>query len=670
MKVRSNWRAWQGILCLMHGTLQSLLLLLGATVFMVALARQFHLPSMLAYLLVGMAVGPHGAGVFAESEQVSAFAEFGVVFLMFSIGLEFSLARLKAMRRLVFGFGGGQVLLTLLGATAVTMVYFGQDWRIGFAIGTACAMSSTAIVSKLLADRLELHSLPGRQTMAVLLFQDLAVVPFLIILPALAKPPGDLANTLMLAAAQAAGVLGLMIFLGQKTMRRWFDAVAQRKSSELFMLNVLLVVVGLSWLTSYFGLSLALGAFIGGMLISETPYRHQVEGDIRPFQEVLLGLFFVTVGMLLDVSFVLRHLPAVLLATAMLVLAKGGVVLLLTRVLRNTLEVSLRTSVQLAQGGEFGLVLLALANDSGLLPGEVFQVTMAAMLLSMFIAPLLIARGATLGKRLSVGEFAHRAEVIHDVAVHSMDVHDHVILCGFGRTGQSLARFLDREQIAFVALDIDTARIRQAQDAGENVVFGNADRREVLIAAGIRRARAVVVTYSDQLSAEKALHVIRALHASLPIIVRVQDDSQIERLKSLGASEVVPEVLEGSLMLAPQMLSHLGVPIERAMEQVRALRAERYVSMRTFYRGESDRLLRQSEEKLALLVEPQAWGVGHTLGELNIGKHGVIEALRRRGMRVEQPDESTVVQALDVLILIGSRDNLTAIERRVLTGNA
>ena len=644
-------------------------MLLGATVFTVALARQFRLPSMLAYLVVGIAVGPHGAAFLAESEQVSAFAEFGVVFLMFSIGLEFSLARLKAMRRLVFGFGGGQVLISLLGAMAVTIFYFGQDWRIGFAIGTACAMSSTAIVSKLLAERLELHSLPGRQTMAVLLFQDLAVVPFLIVLPALAKDAGDLANTLSLAAAQAAGVLVLMVFLGQKLIRRWFDAVAQRKSSELFMLNVLLVVVGLSWLTLSFGLSLALGAFIGGMLISETPYRHQVEGDIKPFRDVLLGLFFVTVGMMLDIGYVLRHWPSVLLAVTLLIVAKGAVVFLLTRLLRNTLEVSLRTSVQLAQGGEFGLVLLALASDSKLLPADVFQISVAAILLSMFVAPLLIARASHFGRRLSVGEFAHRAEVIHDVAVRSMDVADHVILCGFGRTGQSLARFLEREEIPFIALDVDTARIHQAQEAGENVVFGNADRREVLIAAGIKRARAIVVTYGDPSSTEKALQAIRALRPGLPVIVRAQDDSQIERLKSLGASEVVPEVLEGSLMLATQMLTQLGVPVERAMEQVRAVRAGRYASLRAFYRGESDRLLRQSHEKLAVVVEPQAWAVGRPLGELAFGAHAVVvEALRRRGMRAEQPDATTVVLADDVLILVGSRENLTAAERRVLVG--
>lgn len=653
----------------MHSTLQSLLLLLCSTVFAVALARRLRLPSMLAYLVVGMAVGPYGMAFFAESEEVSGFAEFGVVFLMFSIGLEFSLARLKAMRRLVFGFGAAQVLATLLGTMAVTIFYYGQDWRVGFAIGAACAMSSTAIVGKLLAERLELHSLPGRQTMAVLLFQDLAVVPFLIVLPALARQPEELLPTLGLAAGQAALVLLGMVVFGQRLMRGWFDAVARRKSSELFMLNVLLVVIGLSWLTSVAGLSLALGAFIGGMLISETPYRHQVEADIRPFRDVLLGLFFVTIGMLLDIGYVLRHLPWVLLALVLLVFAKALVVMLLTRVLHNRLEVGLRTSAQLAQAGEFGLVLIELAKDGRLIPFDVYQVTIAAMLLSMFVAPFLITRASRFGRGLSSGEFAHRAEVIHDIAVRSMDTRDHVILCGFGRTGQSLARFLEGEGIPFIALDVDTACIRQAQEAGENVVFGNADRREVLMAAGIERARAVVVTYADQKSAERALNTLQALRPGLPVIVRAQDDSQIEHLKALGASEVVPEVLEGSLMLAAQTLVQLGVPVERALEQVRTVRAERYASLRAFYRGESDRLQHRAVEKRVLVVEPRTYAVGRTLGELALAGSGVsIEAIRRRGMRAENLEENAVVQADDVLILIGTREHLTVAEGLLLTG--
>ena len=653
----------------MPGALQSLILLLSATVLAVALARQFKLPPMLAYLAVGIAGGPYALGYIAASEQATQVAEFGVVFLMFSIGLEFSLARLSSMRKLVFGFGGAQLGLTLLGVTGVAVFYFGQDWRVGFVVGAACAMSSTAIVARLLSEHLELHSQPGRQTMAVLLLQDLAVVPLLIVIPALGRHADGLGPALSLAFAQAVLLLIGLILIGQRLMRRWFDAVARHKSTELFMLNVLWVVVGLAWLTSLAGLSLALGAFIGGMLISETVYRHQVAADVRPFRDVLLGFFFVTIGMQLNVGFVLHDLPAVLVALVLLVLAKGGVVMLLTLVLRNPLDVGLRTAVQLAQAGEFGFVLLELASEHKLLPDEIFQVTMAAMLLSMFIAPLLIARAAGLSRRLSGSDFMHRAGVIHNVAVHSMDIHDHVILCGFGRTGQSLARFLEREHIPFIALDVDAARIRQAQEAGESVVYGNADRREVLTAAGAERARAVVVTYADQPSTEKVLDLLHKLYPALPVIVRAQDDSQLERLKSLGASEVVPEVLEGSLMLAAQTLAQIGVPVERALEHVREVRAERYASLRAFYRGESDRLQQLSHEKLTFVVDSDTYAIGRSLLELDLAVLGVtVGALRRHGVRCEGVVPETRLQAEDILVLVGTPGALALAERLLLDG--
>jgi CPA2 family monovalent cation:H+ antiporter-2 len=428
-------------------------------------------------------------------------------------------------------------------------------------------------------------------------------------------------------------------------------------------------VVGLSWLTALAGLSLALGAFVGGMLISETVYRHQVEADVRPFRDILLGLFFVTIGMLLDVGYVLENLLAVLVALALLILAKGGIVMVLTLVMRNTVDVGLRTAVQLAQAGEFGFVLLELANQGGLVPRDVFQVTMAAMLLSMMVAPLLITRAAGLGKRLSGKEFANRAGMLHNIAIHSMDISDHVILCGFGRTGQSLAHFLERENIPFIALDVDATRIRRASEAGENVVFGNADRKEVLKAAGIVRARALVITFADLSSAERALEAVRQLRPDIPVIVRAQDDSQIERLKALGASEVVPEVLEGSLMLAAQTLTEIGVPLERALAQVRAARAERYTSLRAFYRGETDRIQRLSQEKLVFVIEPQSHAVGKKLLDLDFGQQGVVvEALRRRGVRNLAPDPDTCLEENDVLILVGGAVQLAAIERFLLDG--
>ncbi len=567
----------------MHDNLLALLLLLTAAVVAVALAHRFRLPAILAYLAVGMLLGPHGLRAMEESHEVEAIAEFGVVFLMFSIGLEFSLQRLKTMRSLVFGFGSAQMALTVVGSMFVTWIGYGQGWRAGLAIGLAVAMSSTAIVAKLLSERFELHSRSGRQTMGVLLFQDLAVVPCLLLLPALANPAEDLLRAMSLALVQAAVGLGLLIWAGQYLMRRIYDTVAARRSEELFVLATLWVVIGLAYATGAAGLSLALGAFVGGMLISETMYRHQVEADIRPFRDILLGLFFVTIGMMLDLGYVTGNLDSLALAVLLLVAGKGTVVLMVAFATRNSLDVALRTAAQLAQAGEFGLVLTGLAHQLGLIGDEVFQVTLSAMLVSMFLAPFLIERVARLSGQMARGDWAHKAASIHEVAVAGFALDQHVIICGYGRTGSRIGQFLAREDIPFLALDVDPHQVRSAAPAGGRVVFGSADRLEVMQAAGLARARAVVIAYPDIPSAERVLRLVRSQRADVPVIVRAPDDSQMHQLKAAGATEVIPEVLEGSLMIAAETLAQLGIPVERAMTHVRAARAERYASLRDYY---------------------------------------------------------------------------------------
>jgi CPA2 family monovalent cation:H+ antiporter-2 len=573
----------------MHSQLLSLLLLLTAAVGAVAVARRFGLPSMLGYLAIGMVLGPHGAQLIGESSEVETFAEFGVVFLMFSIGLEFSLQRLKAMHALVFGYGSAQLAFTALGALLVTWFGYGQGWKAGLAVGLAVAMSSTAIVAKMLSERFELHSRSGRLTMGVLLFQDIAVVPCLILIPALAQSDqGAMLRQVSIASLQAAALLVVLIWVGQKLMKRLYDAVAHQRSEELFVLATLWIVVGLAYATGQAGMSLALGAFVGGMLISETVYRHQVEADIRPFRDMLLGLFFVTVGMLLDVGFVLDNIGHLLLAVALLVVGKGIVVLLITLAARHTLDTALRTSAQLAQAGEFGLVLIQLAFAQKLIAADVFQVTLAAMLVSMFIAPFLIERVARLGGEMARGDWAHKAKAIYEVATSAFGMEDHVILCGYGRTGEQIGKFLGAEKIPFLALDVDPNAVKRAIPEGGKVVFGGADRIEVLKAAGLMRAQAVVIAYPDTLSAERVLRVVRNHRADIPVIVRAPDESDVDRLKRAGATEVIPEVLEGSLMIAAETLTQLGVPVERAIERVRLVREARYASMREFYRSSRD----------------------------------------------------------------------------------
>jgi len=537
------------------------------------------MPTMLAYLVIGIALGPHGFAVMRESESVSTFAEFGIVFLMFSIGLEFSLKRLLAMKKLVFGFGTSQMLVTTLGTGFITWFGYGQGWKTGLIVGLAVAMSSTAIVARMLSERFEIHSRSGRQTMGVLLFQDLAVVPCLILLPALASPGDDLVYALLTAAAQATALLVVLIWLGQRYIGRLFASVAGQRSDELLVLFALWIVVGLSYFTALSGLSMALGAFVGGMLISETIYRHQVEADIRPFKDVLLGLFFVTIGMMLDLQFVVNHSGALLLAVILLVGGKALVMLVVTRLFKTPAVVALRTSAQLAQAGEFGLVLIELAYQLRLVSLDVFQLTLSAMLISMFIAPFFISRAAKLSVDLGRGSWAHSATIIQDVAVHSMDLKDHVIICGFGRTGKRVADFLSLENIPFLALDADPQCIAKAKSLGVNVVFGNADRNEVLIAAGVGRARAVVVSYPDPHSAERVIRTVRSTRPGIPIIVRTSDDRDVARLKAAGATEVIPEVLESGLLIAAETLVAAGVPVKKAMNHVRAIRSARYASL-------------------------------------------------------------------------------------------
>ena len=566
----------------MHESLRVVLILLTAAVLMVALAKAARLPSMLAYLAIGIAVGPHALGWLHESEQTGQLAEFGVVFLMFSIGLEFSLPRLVSMRWQVFGLGGAQVLATVL-ATMSIAHFGGISWQGSLALGAVFAMSSTAIVGRLLAEKLDLHSASGRRTMSVLLFQDLMVVFMLILIPALTDT-SRLAAALGTALAQTLAVLLLVIVAGRPLIRRWFDVVVRRKSAELFMLNVLWVTIALAFLTDWVGLSLTLGAFLGGMLISETMYRHQVEADIRPFRDVLLGLFFITIGAQLDLALVWQRIEWVALVLAGLVAGKGLLMLIVTRLSGADTLVAFRTAAQLAQAGEFGFVLLTLASANGLLAPEVVQPSLAGMLLSMLAAPFVIERARHWSTKLSQDEWLRHSAALQEVAAHAFSIRDHAIICGYGRTGQSVARFLYKEKIPFIALDMDAHRVQQALTAGENVVFGNAERREVLLAAGLERARIVVVTSPDVPSALKVLGIVRSRRPDLPVIVRAADDTHLGELKRAGATEVVPEVIEGSLMLAAQMLLRLDVPLRRVLHDVEEARGQRYESLRERYR--------------------------------------------------------------------------------------
>jgi len=654
------------------GTLESVLILLGSAVIMVVLFRSLHLPPLLGYLVVGVAAGPFALAWIPDTEEGRRLGEFGVVFLMFSIGLEFSLPKLFQLRRAVFGLGLVQVLLSIA-AVLLLGVIVGAPLTAGLALGGAVAMSSTAIVLRVLAERMQLETPHGRDIVGVLLFQDLAVVPLLIVIPAIAEGSGDLAQRLAIALAKGGVVLVAVLFIGQKLMRAWFHVVARRRSHELFILNVLLITLGLAWLTERAGLSFALGAFLAGMLIAETEYRHQVDEDIRPFREVLLGLFFVTIGMRLDLGTVAANAALTLAFTALLVIFKFALITSLARAFGSTPGAALRTGLALAQAGEFSLVIVVQAQSLALLDRDVSQLVVAAMLLSMLAAPFLIQASDRLALRWSSTEWMLRSIALHRVATQSLATERHVIVCGYGRTGQRLAHLLEQERIDLIALDTDPERVRGAAAAGERVVFGDASRHETLVAAGIARASALVITFADTELALRILHHVRALNPPLPVIVRTLDDANLDRLIAAGASEVVPETFESSLMLASHALVLLGVPLRRVVRRIREVREGRYSLMRGFFYGESDETEdfddAQEPRLHSVTLVPGAVAAGRRLGEIALEDIGVgVTALRRQDTRMISPGPQTALREGDVIVLRGTAEQLAQAEMRLLRG--
>lgn len=661
-------------------TLELVLLYLIAAVAGVVACRTLRLPPMLGYLAVGVLIGPNALALAKDSSNVNYLAEFGVVFLMFVIGLEFNLPKLKSMRKLVFGLGLSQVTLTILiavaGNAALAGLFaaigweWGLSWRSAIALGGALAMSSTAIVVKLMAERLELESEHGRRVMGVLLFQDLAVVPLLVVIPALGSSPETLMRELALAALKAVALLTVLLVGGQRVMRWWLTLVARRKSEELFILNLLLVTLGLAWMTEHAGLSLALGAFVAGMLIAETEYKHQVETDIRPFHDVLLGLFFITIGMKLDTEIVLAQWPLVLLLSAVPVFFKFGLVAALARLFGAAPGVALRTGLYLAQAGEFGFVLVNLATQESLLPPHLQSPVLASMVLSMLATPLIVMHSNRIVMRLSANDWLMQSVAMTTIAKRAINTEAHIIICGYGRSGQNLARLLDLERIPYMALDLDPDRVRQAAAAGQSVVFGDAARLQSLMAAGLARASAVVVSYHDTPSALKILHLVQEHAPTVPVVVRTLDDSDMERLRAAGATEVVPEAVEGSLMLASHALALVGVPMRRVLRVVQDQRDARYSLLRGYFHGADDDTVDdlQQARLLSVSLPPAAASLGRSLADLALHAMGVtvVSVRKASGAVTQQPLDGTLLAAGDTLVLSGLPEALALAEGKLL----
>lgn len=657
----------------MFNSITSVLLLLTSSVLAVALFRALRMPAMLAYFAVGVLLGPSVLNLVHNEEAGRQFAEFGIVFLMFSIGLEFSLPKLYAMRKTLFGLGGLQVMITLLVIMAAG-VLAGLGLPTAFIIGAALTMSSTAIVSKILMERVDLNSRHGRLSIGILLFQDLAVIPILVLIPALAAFDGNVGTTLGWSVVKAAVLLGLLFKFGKNALDAWFALVARQRSRELFVMNVLMVTLLLSFATKVAGLSYALGAFVAGMLISETRYRYQVESDIAPFRDILLGLFFISVGMLLNVGYLSTHIGLVLSLLLGFVLFKLVVVAMLIHAFGFEVGVGIRTGIILAQAGEFSFVILALGLQQSLIGGDELQLVLAASLLSMLIAPFIIQYNGRITRKLVKSYTRNSSQKVDAIEHVGKRLEGHVIIAGYGRSGQYLGRFLREENIPFLALDIDPARVHDAAAAGEHVMFGDAARRVVLAAAGADRAKALVVSYSDMRASMKVLHTVQEAYPNLPVIVRTYDDADIDAFRDAGATEVVPEVLEGSLMLASHALVLLGIPLNRVVKRIRLFREERYKMFKGFFRGITDAEADAGNVRQLRLhsveISKSAYAHGLRLDHINFARMNVEPHFLRRPNMLEDipPRPDIVFTDGDVLVLLGSTEGLLEAENYLIYG--
>ncbi len=649
-----------------------LLAILSSAVLIVWLFRHLQLPAILAYLVAGVLVGEHGLALAQEHVDYDHFAELGIVFLLFTLGLEFSLPKLVAMRHLVVTVGSLQVGISLVIFMLVAML-LGQSFAAAITIGGILALSSTAIVIRQLSESGGMKKKSGQLSVAVLLFQDVAVVPLLIVIPLLAQG-GDSSFLLALLFALVKGVfvVSLLLLAGKWVLPRLFNLVAQVRTDELFVLTTLLVTLVASALTQWFGLSMALGAFLAGMMLGESQYKHQLEADIRPYRDILLGLFFVTVGMKLNIGVVFSSPLLIIALLVCFMVVKVLVVVLLAKRAGESPKDAWAAGIMLAQMGEFGFVLIALASQVEILPETTASILLGTGVLSMAITPYMISHARTWALWLS-REKQLDTNTLEQLP-NNTTLSDHVIICGFGRIGQTVSRFLKQESIDFVAIDIDPLRTTKAREAGENVLFGSSRQAELLHAAHLSKAKLVVIAFGEDKQSLDVILKVRSLAPDVPILVRTRNDDQLDELHAAGANEVVPESLEGSLMLVSQVLSLTGVPFSRIVRRVQKERKNHYNHLHGFFQGEHTDMSPEAIDRIefahAIILSEQSFANGHSIGSLKLDERRVVVvALRRDEIETEEPDISIILQPQDTLIVRGKPRRVERAERFVQEGH-
>ena len=652
-----------------YDVLSDLLVIFAVSIAVVFVFHQLRLPSIAGFLAAGALIGPYGLNLVSDLRQVTVLAEIGVVLLLFTIGIEFSLAHLAASRGLLLVGGPLQVASVLLLVT-VGGLLIGLPYRQAIFWGCLLSLSSTAIVLKALAGRGESDSLHGRATIGILIFQDLAVVPMMLLTPILATAGEDVMVDVVLALAKSAVLVGVIVAAAWFLVPKLLEHIVRSRSRELFLLTIIVLCLGIAWLTSLTGLSLALGAFIAGLVISESEYSHQAMAEVLPFRDSFNSLFFVSIGMLMDVRVVLAHpMLVVALVGAILVgkfITAVGPVLALGYPPRS----AVLAGIALAQVGEFGFILAQEGKEVGLLTGEPYQVFLAVSVLTMVVTPFLIQWSPKLARRAEAFQRLHHwfpgqtTAHVTSLSTHHLRIKDHVIVVGYGLNGRNLARVLEETEIPYVVLELDGDTVRRESRSGVPIYYGDAANPSVLRQVRIEQARVLVLAMSDPFAARRTVQIARSLNPALHIVVRTRYLKELEELHQLGADEVVPEEFETSIEIFTLVLRTYKMPQDVIVQKAEQVRREGYALLRRSELPELAHHLRGGTltdvQVETCRIEADSPAVGKTLAQVSIRPRtgASVIALTRNGVTASNPAEKVRLELGDVAVLMGTRDQI------------
>ncbi|MBF8962396.1 cation:proton antiporter [Pontibacter sp. FD36] len=644
--------------------LSDVVIILGLAVVVILLFQRFRLPTILGFLMTGVIAGPHGLNLIADVHDIEILAEIGVILLLFIIGMEFSLRNLALIKRTVLLGGATQVLVTIL-LVGLVLMMFNFTAAEGFFVGFLFALSSTAIVLKLLQDKGEINSPHGKVVLGILIFQDIVVVPMMLVAPLMAGGSENIVIELLLMVLKGAFVIVFVLISARYLVPKLLFIVAQTKSKELFILSIVVICFAVAWLTQSLGLSLALGAFMAGLIISESEYSHQATSNILPFREIFTSFFFVSIGMLLDFGFMLQHLPLILLLTVCTFILKGVIAAMAARILQYPLRTSILVGLSLFQVGEFAFILSKTGINSGLLSQEVYQYFLSVSLLTMAITPFVIGSFHTIANKLSarwvpVNNQIPNAPANADALDDMHHLEDHIVIIGYGINGRNVAKAARHASIPYVIVELNAVTVKEERLRGEPILYGDAVHGVILSHINIHKARVVVIAISDPEATKRIISSIREVSDKVHIIVRTRFVQEMEENFRLGADEVIPEEFETSIEIFTRVLSKYLMPRDEIANFTYSIRADNYDMLRSLTgsktnAGNISTDLPDIEVASLRIYTKDDSLVGKTLIEADVrNRFGItVVGIKRDGDTLLEINAQTKLKRGDVVYVVG-----------------